>query len=218
MKFFVFLLFTAPILCMGQSSGTAKAKELMESGKTISDILSDPRFDSIRPETEFRELIRSHAKQNSITLTTANEAGTKITVKGRLLNEKQEPVPNTLVYVYHTDTRGWYGKDRVHFQMNEGDRKHARLFGYLRTDAQGKFEINTIQPHGYPGSDLPAHIHIEIFNSDNRALLISELLFDDDERLQGEIRTRAEKDKFYISKPITSNGKKNYNYTITLTH
>jgi protocatechuate 3,4-dioxygenase beta subunit len=215
--FFLVLFISASLLCFGQN-GVLKAKELLQSGKTVSEILTDPQFDSIRPDTEFRKLIRLHASENTLGIATASEAGAKITVKGILLNQKSQPVGNTLVYVYHTDTRGWYGADRVHFQMMEGDRGHARLFGYLLTDAQGKFQVNTIQPHGYPASDLPAHIHIEIFDDNNKAVLISELLFDDDERLQGEIRKRAENEKFYISKATTEKGKKIYNYTITLNH
>ena len=214
-KCFLFLLIAAPVFCFAQDEKLVRAKELVRSGKTVSDLLTDVQFDTVRPETSFRELIKENAKQHSISITPPNEAGTKITVKGTISNAQQQPLKNTLVYVYQTDTRGWYGSDRVHFQMNEGDRKHARLFGYLRTDANGKFEIHTIQPRGYPGSELPAHIHFEVFN-DHEALLISELLFDDDERLQGEIRSRSEREKFYISKPVTEKGNKIYNYSIRI--
>jgi protocatechuate 3,4-dioxygenase beta subunit len=54
--------------------------------------------------------------------------------------------------------------------QNEGDRRHARLFGYLRTDENGKFEFSTVKPKGYPNSTLPAHIHIEISLSESKIL------------------------------------------------
>jgi protocatechuate 3,4-dioxygenase beta subunit len=85
--------------------------------------------------------------------------------------------------------------------QNEGDMRHARLFGYLKTDSDGKFEFETIQPRGYPNSDLPAHIHITVWK--NASLLngvSGELLFDDDPRLTPERRQRSLSEGFLIEK------------------
>jgi len=214
---FLFLLTIISFDCFSQpSNGLASAKQKLATGKSITDILTDPQFDSLRTETEFRDLIRSYSNQKVVTLVTDKEPGTKITIKGKMLDQNKQPLKNLLIYVYHTDTRGWYGSDRVHFQMMEGDRKHARLFAYLHTNEAGGFEFTTIQPHGYPQSELPAHIHFEVFNGTGQSLLITELLFDDDERLQGEIRSRSEKEKFLIAKPISETDKKVYNYTVIL--
>lgn len=204
--------------CSQTDTSLAKAKQLLNSGKPVSDILTNFGFDSVRPVTEFRNLVKQHATSNTVRMVADKEPGAKITVRGTIYNKQNQPLSNMLIYVYQTDTRGWYGSDRVHFQMNEGDRRHARLFAYLLTNADGKFEINTIQPHGYPQSDLPAHIHFEVFSGKGEALEITELLFDDDERLQGEIRNRSEREGFIISKPLVAGNKKIYNYTISISH
>ena len=101
---------------------------------------------------------------------------------------------------YQTDSRGWYSADRPHVEANEGDRRHARLFGYVITGADGKFELITVKPSGYPNSDLPAHIHIEI-EAKGYDNLISELLFDDDPRLEGDRRKRSIQEGFEVAKP-----------------
>ena len=191
-----------------------KARKMLAGGATISKILQDPQFDSIRPETDFRQLIRENSTTGPLTIVTENEPGVKIRIRGKIVNAQNVPLSNKLVYIYQTDTRGWYGSDRGHFQMNEGDRRHARIFGYLKTDETGSFEFNTIQPHGYPQSDLPAHIHFEVFNTNNSAEKITELLFEDDERLKGETKTRSENEGFYIAAPTTKGNKKTYSYTI----
>lgn len=200
----VLLFATISLFACGQSGNVpAITKSRLDSGASASEILSDALFDSVRTETSFREIIKQHASPVPVTMIMAKEVGERITVKGRL-SRKDQPLANMLIYVYQTDTRGWYGSDRVHFQMMEEYRRHARLFAYLRTNAKGEFEINTTQPHGYPQSDLPDYIHFEVFDGE-RALLISELLFDDDESLQGE-----------TSKPTTRGSQKFYNYVISV--
>lgn len=84
--------------------------------------------------------------------------------------------------------------------MNEGDMRHARLFGYVKTDRDGMFELHTIKPSGYPKSDLPAHIHVYV-DAVSYQSFVTEFLFDDDERLAGKIRESAIGNKFMIAKP-----------------
>ena len=62
------------------------------------------------------------------------------------------------------------------------------------TDAQGKptgVALSTIRPSGYPRTDLPAHVHIEVFVG-AEMVLISEVLFADDPRLTPEQREYLE--------------------------
>jgi hypothetical protein len=211
----IFFLAVSVSAC-SQADDLAKVKQELVSGKTVAAVLSDPLFDSLHTQLEFRELIRQYAKQHTVTLVTETEPGIRIIARGSIYDAQHQPLTNALIYVYQTDARGWYGSDRVHFQMNEGDRRRARLFGYLKTNTEGQFEITTIRPNGYPQSELPAHIHFEIFDERGRALKITELLFDDDERLQGEIRARSEREGFYISAPVSEKSKKIYSYTISI--
>ena len=97
---------------------------------------------------------------------------------------------------------------------NSGDEKYARLFGYLTTNQDGQYEVRTIRPAGYPQSNLPAHIHVEIevrepapgaangTTANEPRMLISEIQFDDDPRQTKEMRARAARDGSLIF-PVT---------------
>jgi protocatechuate 3,4-dioxygenase beta subunit len=62
------------------------------------------------------------------------------------------------------------------------------------------FELHTIKPAGYPKSDLPAHIHVHV-SANGYQSVVTEFLFDDDERLLGKIRENAIRERFMIAKP-----------------
>jgi protocatechuate 3,4-dioxygenase beta subunit len=71
----------------------------------------------------------------------------------------------------------------------------------MRTDEDGRFELHTIRPAGYPNSDLPAHIHVEIEPAaSNSRTLVTEIQFDNDPRLTAEWRERSRKEGFRIVK------------------
>jgi protocatechuate 3,4-dioxygenase beta subunit len=101
--------------------------------------------------------------------------------------------------------------------MNEGDMRHARLFGYVKTDKDGKFELHTIKPSGYPQSDPPAHIHVHIDANGYRSI-VTEFLFDDDDRLVSKIRENSIRNNFMISKPEKTESPfaQKFSYSITL--
>lgn len=187
---FLFVLTTA---CQAQTDTTTLLKEattkLNYGIATAFTILTSPPYTILHPQTSFRNLVRQYATADVLSIATKEEPGKKIIVTGIILGKDSKPVADALVYLYQTDARGWYAADAPHVLMNEGDMRHARLFGYVKTDKQGRFELHTIKPSGYPRSDLPAHIHIHIESKGYRSY-ISELLFDDDERLTAEIRKR----------------------------
>jgi len=221
MKKFILVLnvFISPFFLSCQSNGLLKEAEgKLKSGKaTISQILTDKRYDALHPETEFRDVIAKYAKAETISIATDTIPGRKIRVIGVVKNEEGKPVVNALVYLYHTDSRGWYAANSPHVNMNEGDMRHARLFGYVRTDKDGKFELHTIKPSGYPQSDLPAHIHVHI-TADGYQNFVNEFLFDDDERLVGKIRENSVRNQFIIAKPEKTDKpfEQQFSYMITL--
>ena len=195
-----------------------EAEEKLKTNKaTISQILTDKKYDAVHPETSFRELIKKYCKAEVISITTDTIPGRKIKVIGTIKNAEGKPVAGALVYLYHTDARGWYAADAPHVSMNEVDMRHARLFGYVQTDKDGKFELHTIKPSGYPQSDLPAHIHVHIDASGYQSF-ITEFLFDDDERLVGKIRENSIHNGFMISKPEKTElpFQQKFSYFITL--
>ena len=95
---------------------------------------------------------------NSIMKISGNtEPGEKIIIKGQIIKEDGiSPYPGILIYAYHTDDKGYYSK-----KGNEtGVQKwHGYLYGYCKTDQDGRYEIRTIRPARYPSNDFPAHIH-----------------------------------------------------------
>ena len=213
-----FLILIIPQLTYSQNENAALQqieKQLATNKKSVSQILEDPSYMKLHSLTPFRQLIKQNAKQERITLVNQNEPGKHVTISVKLTNTNH-PVNGLLVYVYHTDNKGWYSDTAPHVLVREGDRAHARLFGYLLSDKDGKIEFNTIHPQGYPNSDLPQHIHLEVFDKNGTSLLITELLFDDDSRLKETTRERALQEGFVVSKNQGSDQDQHYSYVITL--
>lgn len=196
----------------------AALDDSLSAGKTnISKILSNEKYMKLHSLTPFREVIAKHAKSETVTMVTAAEPGKKITVKAVLKTAAGKPIDDALVYLYHTSDKGWYSDTGAHIQTHEGDVRHARLFCYVKTGAQGRFEIETIQPRGYPNSNLPAHIHMEVSkNGEHVPGVPGELLFDDDPRLTPERRSRSLQEGFLVEKDSGTAGDPIYSYVIQL--
>jgi len=195
-----------------------EAEEKLKNNQvSISQILTDKKYDAVHPETSFREIIEKYCKAETISIATDTIPGRKIKVIGTVKDNVGKPIVGALVYLYHTDSRGWYAADAPHVSMNEGDMRHARLFGYVKTDKNGMFELHTIKPSGYPKSDLPAHIHVHV-DATGYQSFVTEFLFDDDERLMGKIRENAIREKFTIAKPekVATPFVQQFSYTIIL--
>jgi protocatechuate 3,4-dioxygenase, beta subunit len=82
------------------------------------------------------------------------------------------PAPNTLIYFYHTDKYGIYGR--------EGQPKHGRFRGWMLTDAKGRYEFSSIRPASYPNSTQSQHVHMTITTVDSREDWIDSILFEGD--------------------------------------
>jgi protocatechuate 3,4-dioxygenase beta subunit len=174
-----------------------RAKEALAAGKAPGTVLSDAQFLPAHEWPRFRQLIRHHAGPAPLTIVTSKEPGTPIAVRGTVRGPNGQSLPKVLLYVYHTSSKGWYSDRASHVSGNAGDHKHARLFGYLRTDDDGRYEFRTIRPAGYPQSDLPAHIHVEVTDGKGR-VLVTEIRFDDDPRLTAAMRKRSREEGFVI--------------------
>jgi protocatechuate 3,4-dioxygenase, beta subunit len=109
-----------------------------------------------------------------------------------------KPVAGALLYLHHTSAKGWYSDKAAHIQANSGDYKHARLFGYAITDANGRIEVHTIRPASYPNTNLPQHIHMHL-SVGGKEVMVSQLLFEDDPMLtRGEIE-QAERSGYFAT-------------------
>jgi hypothetical protein len=182
-----------------QGEAIARARAAIVAAQGDSSVaLRDRTYDGLHPLPSFRALVREHARAARLTIVADDEAGTPIVARGIVVDAHGKPRANVLVYVYQTDARGWYAADAPHVSGNSGDARHARIFGYVRTDANGAFEVSTVHPIGYPRTDLPAHIHVEI-TQDDEALAVTEMLFPDDDRLTPDARARGERDGFVVA-------------------
>lgn len=82
------------------------------------------------------------------------------------------PAAHTLIYLYHTDIYGIYGRT--------GEHRHGRYRGWMLTDANGKYEFETIRPASYPNSTIAAHIHMTVTTGEAREDWIDSILFEGD--------------------------------------
>jgi hypothetical protein len=172
-----------------------RAKTALQSGQTVSEVLSDETFLPVRAWPRFRALIRQSAPSAPVTLVPAIEPGERMQVRGIIRDVGGQPVVGAILYVYHTSAKGWYSERAPHISGDSGDTKYARLFAYLKTDAQGRYEFRTIRPAGYPASDLPAHIHIQIDPPQGgTGSCVTEIRFEDDPRLTRDWRDRSRRE------------------------
>ncbi len=205
----IFLLGTLISTCLiayaqSKTDNSSLIKEasgkLSNRSATVSEILTDKKYLAVHPDTEFRDLIKNNSNSSILAISTSDEPGKKIKVLCTIADGQGKAISDALVYLYQTDYRGWYAAEAPHVLSNEGDMGHARLFGYVKTDAAGKFELHTVKPSGYPQSDLPAHIHVHVWKA-GYSPFVTEFLFDNDERLVGSIREQAVQSRFLVAMP-----------------
>jgi len=123
----------------------------------------------------------------------AEEPGTPLVIHGRVVDAEGEPAPGVVVFAYHTDRTGVY---------HEPGRAGWRLRGWARTDARGTFELRTVRPGSYPGSRIPAHVHLTIEGPDLPRRWTEELRFADDPFVSEASRKEAD-DAFGSVRAVT---------------
>jgi protocatechuate 3,4-dioxygenase beta subunit len=114
----------------------------------------------------------------------ADEPGARLLVRGRLFApDGERPAAGTILYAYQTDATGIYSRDRS---------APPRLRGFMKTDADGRFEYETIRPGSYPGSTIAAHVHHHAWGGGWPAQWIGELNFADDPFVTAAERARSD--------------------------
>lgn len=118
------------------------------------------------------------------TMAGPSEPGTRLVVSGTVYDKTgTKPVPGITVYAYHTDARGLYNERR--------ENGNPRLKAYVKTDAQGRFELRTIRPGSYPGGGNPAHIHFELWGAGHPKQWVDSLHFSDDPYVTPKMREES---------------------------
>lgn len=127
---------------------------------------------------------------NSMVLAAPGEPGTRLIVTGTVYYaDKTTPAANVLLYAYQTNAAGVYPNTAT--QQGNG-RRHGSLRGWLRTDSQGRYLLNTIKPGPYPGRPDPMHIHMTVTPPNGDERYIDDIMFNDDPRLNAAMRARNE--------------------------
>jgi len=152
-------------------------------------------------ESDVLSLIKKNAQSRGTEGMGAIDAPANVGVKTVLSNEtdKGEPVnisgivykadgktpaQNTLIYLYHTDCEGYYGR-------KPGEHKHGRYRGWMLTDREGRYTFNTIKAVPYPENRFAAHIHMTVTTETAREDWIDSILFEGDRLISSQERSGA---------------------------
>ena len=101
------------------------------------------------------------------------EPGERLAIAGTVYQpDGVTPAPDVTIFVYHTDAKGHYN--------SPDDALNPRLYGWVRTDKQGRYDFRTIKPAPYPQVTTPAHIHVHVYGPGRPEWFIPEFWFDGD--------------------------------------
>ncbi len=107
-----------------------------------------------------------------------DEPGEHMVLNGIVRNRARQPVAGVIVYAYQTNSNGIYPTDEN--RLGQASHRHGKLRAWAKTNAQGEYEFETIRPAGYPGTDLPQHIHMHIIEPGRCTYYIDDVMFLDD--------------------------------------
>lgn len=130
-----------------------------------------------------KQVIRKYTRRAGTVLAPPDEPGKPLIVSGTVRDTENKPVAEALIYVFHADAKGYYAPARAM------DEPNARLFGYMKTGADGRYEFRTIRPGGYSKQPIPQHIHMlvtAVGYRDHRCRSTCQLVFADDPRMTAE--------------------------------
>ena len=107
-------------------------------------------------------------------LTKKSDADQAILISGTVFqSDGKTPAPNILIYFYHTDSTGHYGR-------GNGEPRHGHFRGWLLTGADGRYEFSSIKPAPYPDRVQAAHIHMTLTGTNFHEDSIDSILFEGD--------------------------------------
>ena len=114
-------------------------------------------------------------------LSTAGDTGEPILINGTIYkSDGKTAAANTLIYLYHTDVYGIYGR--------QGEHRHGRYRGWMLTDERGRYEFETILPASYPNSTIAKHIHMTVTTAEQKEDSVDSILFEGDRFLTARDR------------------------------
>ncbi len=181
-----------------QTELIARCEKALEQNPSDDHALEQLHFvvataNAINREESLRlkQVIRKYTRHAQTVLTPPGEPGEPMIVSGTVHDSEGKPVAGALIYVFQADAKGYYAPARAM------DEPNARLFGYMKTGADGRYEFRTIRPGGYPKQPIPQHIHMLVTATgyrDHRCRSTCQLVFEDDPRMTAEWHKWAKKD------------------------
>ena len=162
-------------------------------GLAAKEVAAEEPFDSLPPD------VWLHARNNGLVmirrpaptrlswrtqLVSDGEPGQPLIVRGAVAApDGRTPAPGVTIYAYNTDAAGYYGENRTEYP--------PRIYGWMKTDAAGRFELRTILPGHYPGMRVPAHIHFSLWGAGYPLQWVDELKFAGDRYLTPAMLSEA---------------------------
>ena len=157
----------------GSSVKRGPLKRLVPIQQTLSEV-TGPLFSDIKLEPGENDLTRN--------LDTGKEAmGERIIVVGRVLDEDERPVPNTLIEIWQANAAGKYDHPEDMQAKSVDPSFHG--FGRSATDKQGIYRFQTIKPGAVPGpgnSLQSPHLVVFVFGRGMLKQLLTRIYFEDE--------------------------------------
>jgi protocatechuate 3,4-dioxygenase beta subunit len=169
-----------PALALAFVLGTACAEEASRSSQLVGGGCDgcELMFEGMPRALDWRTAIAGKG-----------EAGEPLEMRGVIYkSDGKTPAPGVILYVYHTDAKGYYSPAPNQTQ----GRRHGHLRGWMKTDRMGRYELRTIRPAPYPNRDVPAHIHPVVKEPGKNEYYLDEYVFAHDPLLTREKRGKLE--------------------------
>ena len=120
-------------------------------------------------------------------ITSKEELGIPFVIKGKVFTPDGSPAKNVIVHAYHRDVQGFdFGKD-------DKELSTWRPQGWVKTDAKGNFQFNTIRPAPDHLGREGAHIHFTLLTEKFGRQWAPTVYFADDPKVNADKRARAKK-------------------------
>jgi len=159
----------------GSSIKRGPRKKLMPIKQTLSEI-TGPLFSDIKLAPGENDLTRD-AETGKVAM------GERIIVVGKVMDEDEKPIANTLIEIWQANAAG-----RYHHPVDQHNAPLDPNFtgaGRCVTNEKGEYRYLTIKPGAYPWLNhpnawRPAHIHLSIFGPSFATRLVTQFFFPGD--------------------------------------
>jgi len=113
----------------------------------------------------------------------ADPGAIPLRVEGQVFGvDGRTPAVGVLVYAHHTGVNGLYDS------APDGT---PRRQAFMRTDANGRFELHTGMPAPYPNRSQPTHVHLHLWGQGVPHQWTNDILFADDPLVSAATRAQS---------------------------